>query len=354
MIGSTPSKRAPRRRAGALLALVAAVSVAVSGCAGASLLPDPTPTVDPRPVPGEQGNAVGLAAAPLRGTLVDPGSLTRPSLAAKIDNHVEARPHIALNATDIVYEELVEGGITRYVAVWHSSLPDEIGPVRSIRPMDPDIVSPLGGIIAYSGGQDVFVGMMMAAPVVNIVFDYDDTDLYYRADERPGPHDVILRSSEAVNRHLDLPAPAPQFSYGSATPLAAESYAAAPTSTINLRFSDERWPSWGWNAESSVWMRSQEGAPDIEASGAQVQSTNVVTLRVGIDWSYGEVPKTVMVGSGEAWLSVGGVTAHGTWSKDSATSPIVLTADDGSPLHLAPGNTWVELIPDYGIIEFLP
>ena len=71
----------------------------------------------------------------------------------KIDNHEDARPQVGLNRTDLVFEELVEGGLTRYVAVWHSDVPDAVGPVRSIRPMDPDIVAPLGGIIAYSGGQ---------------------------------------------------------------------------------------------------------------------------------------------------------------------------------------------------------
>ena len=57
-----------------------------------------------------------------------------PSLAVKIDNHEEARPQIALNRTDIVFEELVEGGLTRYVAIWHSDIPDEVGPVRSDPP----------------------------------------------------------------------------------------------------------------------------------------------------------------------------------------------------------------------------
>ncbi len=100
-----------------------------------------------------------IAVAPLTGELVEPGSLTAPSLAAKVDNHPNARPQQGLEHTDLVFEELVEGGLTRYVAVWHSDVPAEIGPIRSIRPMDPDIVSPLGGIIAYSGGQYRFVNL---------------------------------------------------------------------------------------------------------------------------------------------------------------------------------------------------
>ncbi len=272
----------------------------------------------------------------------------------KIDNHEEARPQIALNRSDIAFEELVEGGLTRYLVVWQSDVPESVGPVRSVRPMDPDIASPFGGIMAYSGGQEQFVEMMMATPLVNLVFDFDDTGLFERVDERPGPHDVILAAAEAVSRNVSLAPPPVQFSYGTADPLAAPALAATPTSRIDLVFSESRFPSWDWDAASGVWLRSQEGAPDFEASGDRVRATNVVTMRVGIDWSYGEVPRTVMVGSGEAWVSVAGKTVHGTWTKDAAAAPIVLTADDGSRIRLAPGNTWVELVPDDGSATFVP
>jgi Protein of unknown function (DUF3048) N-terminal domain/Protein of unknown function (DUF3048) C-terminal domain len=340
-------------RGAALVALAASVFL-LSGCGDAPIdLVVPTPTEPPRPV-ADGGPPMAVAFAPLRGTPADAAAMQHPSLAVKIDNHEEARPQIGLNRSDIAFEELVEGGLTRYLVVWHSDVPESIGPVRSIRPMDPDIATPFGGLIAYSGGQQVFVDMMMATPLVNLVFDYDDTGLFERADDRPGPHDVILAASEAVARNASLPPPPVQFAYGTADPLASAALAAAPTSRIELVFSDARYPSWEWDPTSYAWLRSQEGAPDVEASGERVRAVNVVTLRVVIDWTYGEVPRTVMVGSGEAWLSTGGKTAHGTWSKAATGSPIVLTADNGSPLRLAPGNTWVELVPNEGSAAFAP
>jgi DUF3048 family protein len=333
-----------------LVVLVAAASL--TGCQAEILVPPPAATVVARPAGDAPPAAV--AFAPLTGRSADAAALAHPSLAVKIDNHEEARPQLALNRTDLVFEELVEGGLTRYMAVWHSDIPDEVGPVRSIRPMDPDIATPFGGIIAYSGGQEQFVEMMMATPLVNLVFDYDETGLFERADERPGPHDVILASAEAVSRNASLAPPPVQFTYGSADPLSAPAFAAVPTSSVDLVFSDARFPSWQWDAAASAWLRSQEGAPDFEASGERVRATNVVTLRVAIDDSYGEVPRTVMVSSGEAWVSVAGRTAHGSWSKDATGSPIKLTADDGSQLRLGPGNTWVELVPDDGSVAFLP
>jgi len=336
------------------LAAIAASALLLSGCDAASvdlIVSTPTPTHTPRPV--GQAEPMQIGFAPLRGTAADPAAMRHPSIAVKIDNHEDARPQIALNRTDLVFEELVEGGLTRYVAVWHSDVPDAVGPVRSIRPMDPGIAGPLDGIIAYSGGQQYFVDLMKATGLVNIVFDEDDS-LFERADDRPGPHDVILAAAEAVRQHPELAPPAVQFAYGTADPLAGPALAAVPTSHIELVFSEGRYPSWDWDPTTFAWLRSQEGQPDVEASGERIRATNVVTMRVGIDWPYEEVPLTLMVGSGEVWVSAAGKTAHGTWSKADEGAPIVLTADDGSPLRLAPGNTWIELVPNEGSAAFAP
>ena len=135
-----------------------------------------------------------MSLAPLTGE-VAAAPITTPSLAAKVDNHPGARPQFGLERADIVVEELVEGGLTRYVAIWQSDVPDEIGPVRSIRPMDPDIISPFGGIVAYSGGQYRFVEAMEATGVYNAIHGQSDTeDTFYRTDLRDSPHDVIVRA----------------------------------------------------------------------------------------------------------------------------------------------------------------
>ena len=83
-----------------------------------------------------------------------------------------------------------------------------------------------------------------------------------------------------------------QFSYGTADPLAAPALAAAPTSRIDLVFSDTSSPSWEWDPTTSTWLRSQDGEPDLEASGERIRATNVVTLRVAIEWPFEEVPLT--------------------------------------------------------------
>jgi hypothetical protein len=286
------------------------------------------------------------ALAPLRGTNVPAGSLTHPSLCAKVDNHVEARPQYGLNSTDIVFEELVEGGLTRYVACWDSGVPDQIGPVRSIRPMDPDIISPFGGIVAYSGGQYRFVEMMRDTVVYNAIDGQSDTEeTIYRTDDKDAPHNVGVAANVIISQHLDLAPPQQMFAYSSSVATSTPARVGSPQSTINVTFSDERFPSWTYDPAAQVYLRSQEGAPDFDDADAQIHSTNVIVMMVNVDWQYSPVPRTIMVDSGEAWVSTGGKTVHATWSKASREAPILFVDDRGLIIRLAPGNTWIEMPP---------
>lgn len=324
----------------------------LSACSGAA--PETTPTPSSSGWESTYAEPDPVVLAPLRGTEAAAASLTSPSIAVKIDNHEAARPQIGLERADIVFEELVEGGITRYVAVFHSDVPDEVGPVRSIRPMDPDIMAPFGGIAAYSGGAQAFLDLIEAAPVFSAVFDYDNTGVFTRTSTKSAPHNVVLKAKELVGRHTDLPAPAQQFAYAPSVAASSAMVEGTPITAINTRFSPERWPGWTWDG-AATYLRSQEGAPDVDGAGAQLAATNVVTLRVDIDNKYGAIPKTTMIGSGEASVSAGGQTVGATWTKESQSAPIRLTDANGVTIRLAPGNTWIELVPTaQGSVELLP
>lgn len=313
-----------------------AASPDASPAASASTQPAPTPTPD----------MPATAVQPLRGTVAPPESITGPALAAKIDNHVGARPQVGLERTDIVFEELVEGGLTRYVAVWFSDVPAEIGPVRSIRPMDPDIVSPLGGMIAYSGGQQRFVDMMLNTPVHNAIHGGADDQFMYRTRSKAAPHNVIVRAPELRAAYADIPPPAQQFAYAQRAQTASAAAYGTPAAGFDLFFSAKEGRTWRWDVGSGRYLRAQNGASDSDSAGGQLAATNVVAISVGIDWAYGDIPKTVMVGSGPAWVATGGKVLQVTWTKTSREAPIQLTNQYGTPVYLAPGNTWVELVPN--------
>ena len=281
------------------------------------------------------------------------GSLDHASIAAKIDNLPAARPQIGLESTDLVYQELVEGGLTRYVAVWQSTIPALLGPVRSIRPMDPDIVSPLGGIICYSGGQQRFVDLMRHTPVYNAIHGQADTaSTFFRTPTKAAPHNVLVKAPELLAQHAAIPAPVKQFEFAPDLSSSTAAKGGTPTTAVNYAFSGMTNGSWTWDVARSVFLRSQGSGPDLDGAGAQLTATNVVVIRVTVADDQG-VPKTNLIGSGEAWISAGGGTVHASWSKGSATDPIHLVDGTGAPVHLAPGNTWIELVPSAGSVSFV-
>src|SRR6478735_7448658 len=152
------------RRASAACAVVVALATLLAACSGASgneKKPAKTTTT-----PAPTTTTVAPPTAPLTG-LPDPSaaSHTRPALSVKVENTDAARPQAGIDQADVLYEEVVEGGITRFVAIFNSAVPDVIGPVRSVRAEDPDIVWPVGGIFAYSGGAQVNVNAINNAPV---------------------------------------------------------------------------------------------------------------------------------------------------------------------------------------------
>lgn len=328
------------------VALAAAATVALAACSSPAPMPTPTPTVSPTPVDP-------LVTAPLTGVLARTSTLKHSSLSAKIDNHEEARPQWGLNQTDVVYEELVEGGLTRYVAIWHSQVPSVIGPVRSIRPMDPDIISPYLGIVAYSGGQQKFVSMMQDTPVYNAVHGRDDTEAFmYREDSKDAPHNVAVKARELIAAHSDLAAPRTMFSFSFDQKGLFSSWTGQPATHIDVRFSDSRYPSWVYDATTKKYLRFQEGEPDLDSEKKQISATNIIVMMVEIDHTYGYVPKTVLVATGKGFIATHGTYIPVTWSKKSAGDPVVYTTADGRPVTLSPGNTWIEMPPTYGSVAF--
>jgi hypothetical protein len=335
---------------GGAAALSGVTAVALAGLLGACVgTPMPVPT------PGYTSHYVApppTTLAPLTGEVLEPGTVLGPSLAAKIDNLAGARPQLGLEHADLVFEELVEGGLTRYVAVWQSDVPDEIGPIRSIRPMDPDIISPLGGIVAYSGGQLRFVEAMKATNVYNAIHGQPDTaDVMFRTDAKIAPHNVIVRAPQLIAKHADLDAPDQQFAFAIDAAASSAVRDGKPISRIALRFGAPSTPSWKFDPESGRYRRAQAGESDVDSAGHVLKADNVIVLRVTVG-NDGGVPKTELIGSGVAWVSSGGSTIRATWTKRSQTGLIRLVDGTGTVIRLAPGNSWIELVPDTGSVDF--
>jgi Protein of unknown function (DUF3048) N-terminal domain/Protein of unknown function (DUF3048) C-terminal domain len=288
---------------------------------------------------------------PLTGVAV-PEVAKRPALAVKIENPKEVRPQTGLDQADIVWEEVVEGGITRLVAVYQSVVPGEVGPIRSVRPMDPAIVGPLHGIVAFSGGQAGFVNALKAAGVQTISQDAGN-DGFYRTKARRAPHNVFGTPAKfwAQADADHQAAPAVPFSFARHAEQATAAASGTPAAAVAITMSGYSHPGWTWDAASGTWLRTESGAAAMAASGARLAVTNVITMRVVLvdsgtrDPAGSVVPETQLVGGGEAMVATGGKTIPATWKKDATTGPLTFTGADGQVVKLAPGKTWVELVP---------
>ncbi|MDH6255976.1 DUF3048 domain-containing protein [Aurantimicrobium minutum] len=282
-----------------------------------------------------------IAYAPLTGVALAEGTAVGPALSVKICNVFACEPQDGLNQADVVFEEIVEGGITRYVSIWNSNVPVSVGPVRSLRPMDADIAAPFGGIIAYSGyGAQETRDLAVDTGLVNVT---ENDPAMYRNDYNVAPYNLMLHAQEVIAANAGLAAPAQQWAYAGSLATSTAVLDGTPATSVQSIFSNSSDNTWTYDG-AGRYLRTQWEGPDLDLTGAQLSAANVVIMHVNVDEFVG-VPRTRMVDSGELFVLSGGKVVHGTWSKAATAAPIVFKGDNGVTIRLAPGNTWIEMVP---------
>lgn len=331
----------------ALLAVLALLGLVSCGGGGSSAKARPkkqavttstTTTSPPEPVAPETG-------------LPDPGgqSLTRPALWVKIENTPPARPQAGLSAADVVYEQETEGGVTRFVALFNSQIPDVIGPVRSVRVMDPDTVSPLGGIFVYSGGIPETVALIDAAPV-NAVEETKAGDAMFRDVNKSAPHNLYGHGPALLALGGQPVPPPPLFQYLRS----GDTFAGDPVDSMTVNYQSGYGVSYTHDAASNTWRRVVDGAAFVDASGQQIAPANVIVQFVQCCVDGYEGARYETVGSGEAWVFSAGKLIRGGWRRDQASQTTQFTAAFGVPVRLTPGRTWVEYVPVGETVDVTP
>jgi Protein of unknown function (DUF3048) N-terminal domain/Protein of unknown function (DUF3048) C-terminal domain len=296
--------------------------------------------------------------APLTGLpQPDAAALNRSAVVVKIDNVVGALPQTGINAADVVYEEMVEGGLTRLAAVFQSQLPDPVGPIRSGRTTDEGIIDDLNyPVFVYSGANADFLAALGQQPVVNVNADSNGS-LFFRAGPNVAPHNYFANATALAA--LALPgkgAPPALFDYATAT--SAPNAGAAPTATATLQFPSAS-ALWTWSAKSGTWLRTQNGAADVDIKGVQISAANVVVQSIPYVTALTEangtaIPEGEQVGTGQAWILTKGTMVNATWTRPSLTAVATYKDSAGNPILLTPGQTWVELLPNNLTPSFTP
>ena len=331
----------------AAAAVLTAGALALTACSGGGSSPSGTsagPDTTASPAP---------PTCPLTGLPEGNGQQAkRVALAVKIDNIGPARPQAGINNADVVVEELVEGGLTRLMAIFQCQRAPLVGPIRSARISDADILALLhGSVLGYSGANPKDMPPIRAhSGAALIAYDNDPSNFHLDA-ARPAPHNVFSSTAILLKAGLkqkpNLQAPPALFSYGPIDALAK------PRHRVTLSWPDSA-ARWTWS--SGAWVRDQgehtySMTSDTLADGQQISATNVVILSVNIaDTGLHDVlgnpsPLDVTIGSNPAWVLRGGAMIKGRWERKGIDDEFTLTDSQGHPIALAPGRTWIELLP---------
>jgi Protein of unknown function (DUF3048) N-terminal domain/Protein of unknown function (DUF3048) C-terminal domain len=336
----------PRRTLIAATIILLSMSVLVGAC----VLPPPQATPD-----SSTSTTVALPTWPLTGqpSADVPSRGAHPAIVVKMDNSPDARPQTGIERADLVYELLVEG-ITRFALVFHSELPEPVGPVRSARSSDIDLVSDLSTpLFAWSGGNPGVTGEVAAAAAKGLLTDASYSaafDAYFRSNDRIAPHNLYVN----LPKLLELKAPAGQ---GAPTPVFTYRRAdAVPTGVpalgLSVDFGMGTVIDYLWDATRGGWRRFQvdgshrrADSATMDQAGGQVTPANVVVMftEYGQSPSDSRSPMALTVGSGRAIVYSAGRAVGGTWTRPDARAAAVLRDTAGTVIDLTPGRTWVEL-----------
>ena len=269
------------------------------------------------------------------------GSVTRPALVVKIDNVGAARPQSGINNADVVYVELVEGGSTRFAAVFHSENVGTVGPIRSMRTTDINLLRPLNNpLFANSGANNYTTQAVNNSPLINVGAISSAGGAYFRNSSRRAPHN--LYSTDSALRNSTSAGGTPPQLFTIRRPGTENPNNGVPANGVNVNYQSTS-SSYVWNGTG--WERSQDGGATVDANGVRTAPETVIVrfTPYGTSRADANSPEANTVGSGTAWIFTEGMLIEGTWSKPNADAVTVYTDSAGNPIELLPGRVWVEI-----------
>jgi hypothetical protein len=267
-----------------------------------------------------------------------------PIVVVKIDDTNEAHPQVGIDKADLIYIEQVEGGLVRLAALFSSKLPDYIGPVRSARISDIDLLAQFGKVaFFYSGAQSKLYPVIKEANLFDIGAMHESPKIYTRDPDRIAPYDMVLYGPEVKKRIADLDVATTKdfgFTFGDLVKKGRK------ISSVKLN-----WPaasySANWNGKS--WDLLHNGKADVTSDGIQISpSTFIIQTVVITDSEYqdklgGVTPLSITVGEGTGWVLRDGFAIKAKWNRPDASSGTTWSDLDGNEIKMAAGQVWVAL-----------
>lgn len=296
------------------------------------------------------GGFVEETVCPLDGAEPGEDEVDQPAVGIKVENAQEAYPLSGLDEAEVVYEELVEGGVTRFMAMYHCNDSGKVGPVRSARSVDPGIMVPITKILTFSGANGPVREVLDKAGIV-LIEEGAASDVFTRV-ERPGlgsEHTLYANSAKARAfgaKKYEEPPPSPVFKFGN---LDGDTKRAK---TIDISFSDLTNIRYVYSGGGYERFQPTEQAFELEESG-QLEVENVLIEEHVVNNSktikdVNGNPSTEIAdetGSGRAVLFRDGQAIEGKWSRESLDDLVKFETASGDEMVFSEGNVWIHLLP---------
>ncbi len=335
--------------------LAGAAVVLIAAAIGVALTGRTTKTAAPKIVAPTTTTTTAVPAppCPLTGAAAPGGTVpARPALGVKIGNYPDDRPSAGLNQADVVFEEPVEGAITRLVAVFQCQGAALVGDLRSARQPDAGILSQLSDpIFVHAGGIQPVINLLGGSPLIdkNLYSGDNGSAIIYRSG-RMAPYSTFVNTSSLwALDPSDTTPPAPIFTYSTTLPVGSVEGSGVGA---HIPFSSSSDVTWQWSPSTGKYLRFYGLTPDKLLDGSQTAASNVVIMTVSTDYGSwvensqgGHEVDVTALGYGPLVVLRNGAAITGTWSRAALTQPATLTASNGAPITLQPGNTWKELVP---------
>lgn len=285
--------------------------------------------------------------SPLTGVEVpDEATTKRPVTAIMIENSPDARPQSGLKEAGVVFEAVAEGGITRFVAMYQESQPTLIGPVRSLRPYYVEWAAAFDPAVAHVGGSYNSLQMIRSGNYGVDLDQFFNGGSYWRANDRYAPHNVYTNFENLNALEQQKNKTSSSFTgfprtdgVKSETPTAPHVDMAVSTGTFAV--------SYDFDPATNTYVRKQGGEPHMDREKGQIQPSVAIAIKVnmtlGFEDGYREQIPTS--GTGECFIFQNGTYTHGGWKKADAKSQIEFIGDDGKPVALNRGQTWITAVP---------
>ena len=271
-----------------------------------------------------------------------------PILVVKIDDTKMAHPQIGLEYADIVYIEQVEGGLTRLAAVFSSQIPKEIGPVRSARVSDLELLSQFGKVgFAYSGAQQRLRPEIAAANLFDLGAQRMSSMIYTTDPQRIQPYAMVLRADLFMEYAQDKGFEFAQ-SKGASWNFSDETELGTAISSAKVSWPASNYEVF-WSTKKEVWELSHGGVPNLSSTGSRLTADTFVIQLVSITDSIykdkvgGVTPYSATVGSGKGFILRDGKYIEGNWSRPTESAGTRWTTNAGDEIPFAHGAIWIAL-----------